>query len=367
MEMNHSAARRLWLYGLLLLLPALAVGGLALGLLAREQARLAEREAAASEARNAAVESRARLIAENIELLVGDVQAALMATLEEAPELEPRAFLSDWKTGNALVRDVFRATGDGRMIWGGPVPALGAWTDFDQGKATGVATLAAEHAQAAPAAVPQAEVAREDIASNVVQYRKAREELQVIARQRVVAAPVSPPTPAASADFFSRSKLAVAEEAKSEVAAPRAFADGASVSAAKMEGARQVTGWTPWTDEDGVRLIGWRRLNDGSVIGLELALDAIKARLGEAFPANTETGEAYELRDGFGRLWHRSGGEGLAGDIAIPLAVFFRLRGGVGCLARPVDSGRGRSAGQASAVKRAGGAVKDLFRGQRLA
>ena len=53
-------ARRLWLYGLLLFLPALAVGGLALGLLARERSRLAEREQAARESRGAAVESRAR-------------------------------------------------------------------------------------------------------------------------------------------------------------------------------------------------------------------------------------------------------------------------------------------------------------------
>ncbi|MBC8010124.1 MAG: hypothetical protein H7067_08505 [Burkholderiales bacterium] len=55
-----AATRRLWLYGLLLLLPALAVGALALGLLAREQDRLAEREQAARETRRAAVETRAR-------------------------------------------------------------------------------------------------------------------------------------------------------------------------------------------------------------------------------------------------------------------------------------------------------------------
>ena len=308
-----ATTRRLWLYAVLLLLPALAVGGLALGLLAREQARLAEREAAAGETRRAAVETRARLIAENIELLVGDVQSALMATLAEAPEFEPRPFLTDWKSGNALVRDVFRATGEGQVVWGGPAAAVKIWLGGAQGEIEAAPTLALA---GAPTAVAEA---REEIASNVVQYQKARQELQVLARQRVASAPSVSSLPSAPAT--ARNLYAGASPAAE--AAVDSFADSGrleeDVSLSKESG----SGWTPWTDETGLRLLGWRRLSDGTVIGLELALDAIKSRLGEVFPTAPEAGEAYELRDGFDRLWHRAGNEGLAGTgtISIPLAA----------------------------------------------
>jgi signal transduction histidine kinase len=303
-------------------LPALAVGGLALGLLAREQARLAEREAAAGEARRAAVETRARLIAENIELLIGDVQSALMATLAEAPEAEPRAFLTDWQSGNALVRDVFRATGEGRVVWGGPLVAVQTWLGATRGQGVAAPTLALAEETTVNAD------AREEISSNVVQYRKARQELQVLARQRVAAPSVSSmPAPAsapASALFADGLSSEGAGDSFAAAAAPK-VAERAFVASGRDLDATPArdfgSGWTPWTDETGVRLLGWRRLSDGTVIGLELALDAIKSRLGEVFPTAPEAGEAYELRDGFDRLWHRAGHEGLAGMISIPLAV----------------------------------------------
>ena len=61
--------------------------------------------------------------------------------------------------------------------------------------------------------------------------------------------------------------------------------------------------------QGGLHLFGWRELPDRTVIGLELRLDAIKSRLGEVFPAATEAGEAYALRDAAGALWHRVGEE----------------------------------------------------------
>ncbi len=72
-------------------------------------------------------------MAENIELLVGDVQAALMATLLEAPATEPRAFLSEWQATNPLVRDVFRATADGRPVWGAASDSLRAMNASESG------------------------------------------------------------------------------------------------------------------------------------------------------------------------------------------------------------------------------------------
>jgi signal transduction histidine kinase len=322
-----ATTRRLWLYAVLLLLPALAVGGLALGLLAREQARLAEREAAAAETRRAAVETRARLIAENIELLVGDVQSALMVTLAEAPEAEPREFLNNWRKGNALVRDVFRATAGGQIIWGGPTAAVQGWLG---GEATNPAGARALARAASPAPGPGAEQAREEISSNVVQYQKARQELQVLARQRVASAPSAASVASAPSERAARiasySGFSSKRETADSFAADLSVAAGPALGAGRADFDRRPeqdfgSGWTPWTDESGLRLLGWRRLSDGTVIGLELALDAIKARLGEVFPAAPEAGEAYELRDGFDRLWHRAGVEGLAGSITIPLAA----------------------------------------------
>jgi Signal transduction histidine kinase len=279
-----AATRRLWSYGLLLVLPALAVGALALGLLARERARLAEREAAAREARRAAVETRARLIAENIELLVGDVQAALMTTLQEAPVDDPHVFLSEWKASNPLVREVFHASGDGRPMWGGDA-TLHAWLGdgapwAGAGVSVDVATEMME--------------ARGEITSNVGQYQRARQQIQAVAKVR------------------SRAAAAPAAEL-------RAFSSDAYHGEASMA-APARTGWASWKDTAGSHLFGWRELPDRSVIGLELSLDSIRARLGEVFPGSVEAGEAYVLRDANGAVWHQVGTGGLPPVFEVPLA-----------------------------------------------
>jgi hypothetical protein len=90
-------SRRIWLYWLLLLLPTLVVGGGMWWLLARERARLDQQTLAAFETRRSAVEARARLIAENVELLVGDVQNGLMTTLREVPVTGADTFLDEWQ------------------------------------------------------------------------------------------------------------------------------------------------------------------------------------------------------------------------------------------------------------------------------
>lgn len=366
--MNRSAARRLWLYGLLLLLPALAVGGLALGLLAREQSRLAEREQAAAESRRAAVETRARLIAENIELLVGDVQSALMTTLLEAPAAEPRAFLTEWQATNPLVSEVFRATADGRAVWGATGGALRAW--LAQGvpwgpspsvspeladKADGVvAAPAAKDEAPAKLAFKQAE-ARRDISNNVQQYQRARQEIQEVAKVRnyndvaaqtastvrerevgfsgaAAAAPAAAPMPALS------SSMAAAEIAAAPVTVAQldAKSQGFQIEEKSLVSGERLkqtnptpvftsditrSGWSPWHDGMGLHLFGWRELPDRTVVGLELRLDAIKARLGEVFPAAPGAGEGYALRDTAGRAWHAVGGQNLPVVSEVPLAA----------------------------------------------
>lgn len=426
--MMTATTRRLWLYAVLLLLPALAVGGLALGLLAREQARLAEREAAAGETRRAAVETRARLIAENIELLIGDVQSALMATLAEAPEAEPREFLTDWQTTNPLVREVFRATADGRPVWGADGGALRGWLAEASPWRSPFAAPAplvlpppasAPAVAAAPlpnmpavmeevAAAPEGEAVggrqeekqqqpqqqpvvaagldvsdnegqRRGIASNVSQYQRARQDLQEIAkikgvsqtqipissvnlysanalgagvpdsttsdrlaRQAMAQAGVSfgdtdsdiaPPAKTAARVEFFDGLGAAATDGDDATALGRAWGSASASSSALasvfsaapppvVTPARATrSGWAPWQAQDGLHLFGWRELADGTVIGLELRLDAIKSRLGEVFPAAPEPGEAYALRDTAGQAWHTVGAGGLPAAVEVPLAA----------------------------------------------
>jgi signal transduction histidine kinase len=364
-----AATRRLWLYGLLLLLPALAVGGLALGLLAREQQRLAEREQAAGETRRAALEARARLIAENIELLIGDVQSALMSTLQEAPVDEPRSYLNDWQANNPLVREVFRATAEGRIIWGGGAEPLRAWLAqgapwSDTSSAPSPAASARSMAQvgmadafSAPEVVaatePESEPDRDDrrqsVASNVLQYQRARQEIQEVAKLKTAPAPTSAPAapPPAAASLAAAGKVAgdASERAEARRFDENVRADvSLSPRVEDLEGVPQVpvdgafsfapvvpppplpdpltrSGWAPWRDASGLHLFGWRELPDRTVIGLALRLDAIKARLGEVFPAEAEPGDAYSLRDSAGAVWHEVGAPGLPVLLEVPLAV----------------------------------------------
>lgn len=360
--MNRTAAHRLWLYGLLLLLPALGVGVLALGLLAREQSRLAEREQSARESGRAAVETRARLIAENIELLVGDVQSALMATLLEAPAAEPRAFLTEWQATNSLVRDVFRVTADGRPVWGatsdpirnwiaqgppwGSPPIAPAIALADQAGATvnpaNVLALAKDEAKA-QASFNETD-ARRDITSNVGQYKRARQEIQEVAKVRNYADVASQSFAQSAAESRRASALGSASQPPASASAPApamaeieptaapldSFAKklvssradspvvGFSYVASADPGMR--SGWSPWRDAGGLHLFGWRELPDRTVVGLELRLDAIKARLGEVFPASPGAGEGYALRDTSGRAWHVVGGVDLPIALEVPLA-----------------------------------------------
>ena len=109
-------SRRIFLYWLLLLVPTLAVGTGAIVLLHREQARLDEQARSANATRIAAIEARARLIAENVELLVGEVESGLMVTLADAPPTAPDAFLDEWERSSPLVRATFWLAESGAVL-----------------------------------------------------------------------------------------------------------------------------------------------------------------------------------------------------------------------------------------------------------
>lgn len=342
------ATRRLWLYGFLLLLPALAVGGVALGLLAREHARLLERERVAVDARRAALDSRARLISENIVLLASDVQDALMATLREAPAEEPRAFLAAWQQGNPLVREIFCVTSDGRLVWGPSSDAVRAWLAAGSPRDNIVSPAAVETAPAAAAFAPtmdaieprnrlgEASVGYSQILSNVNQYQSARQSLQQVAKlgsnSGNSANGVNMTLDAASAQVPA---LDARSQVRSGIAAGLTVPAAPGASLSVMDGYVETRGtdvdlavagregWSTWRGADGLHVFAWRELPDGTLVGFELALSMIKLRLREVLPL-PEPGEAYALRDEMGVQFHSTqlSGVDYLPPIEVPLGGF---------------------------------------------
>ncbi|HEX2853721.1 MAG TPA: HAMP domain-containing sensor histidine kinase [Opitutaceae bacterium] len=242
------------LYWLLLLLPTLAVGTGALWLLRREQARLDEQARVASQSRREAIEARARLIAENVELLVGDVQTGLMATLREAPATNPDAFLENWERENPLVGATFRLSRDDRVLRpvaaGGEVRQwVGAWL------AAGAPWRGL--LQAAKLESEEDRQVRKDVGANVQQVLNTRNSINELASQ--------------------------------------GQAMKKSVNAGAVP---ERDGWVPWHDGNRLHVIGWRQIGgSGQVIGVEVKLAAFAARLGDVLPKEGDFANAFALRE----------------------------------------------------------------------
>jgi signal transduction histidine kinase len=277
-----KSPRRITLYWLLLLVPTLAVGAGALLLLKREQARVDEQVRAAVEARRAAVAARARLIAENVELLVGDAEDGLMATLGELPAANPDAFLDEWERTNPLVGSTFRLGPDGRILRPERGPTR-AWLEVWQRTPPWEQPGRAEAQQA----MSEGELLkRRDVDLNVAQFQNARSAVKDVANQ--------------------------------------------AIPSKKIEGAPAPdrTGWAPWRDNGRLHVVGWRRTATGAVVGVELNLAAIAARLGELLPKDGEFADALAVRDALGATVQSkiyasslSRTSGDAPEIAVPIAA----------------------------------------------
>lgn len=245
-------------YWLLLLVPTLAVGGGALWLLRREQARLDEQAVAAAESRRSAIEARARLIAENVELLVGDVQAGLMATLREVPNENPNPFLDDWEKTNPLVRATFRLAADNRVLR--PTAAARLTTGF--GPWLDALVSAAPWRGLVPTALKESQLEQQlrgDVSMNVSQVQNARSALNDLATKN------------------------------------RPMKKDADVVADRE-------GWTPWREGPELHLLGWRKTATGEVLGLEVQLAAFAARLGDVLPKDGDFANAFALREAGGAV-----------------------------------------------------------------
>ncbi|MBT5901046.1 MAG: HAMP domain-containing histidine kinase [Opitutaceae bacterium] len=121
------ARRRVLLYWLLLILPALAVGAGAAWMMQRERIRIADQAMKTAESRQEAVRERARLTMEGIEALLADVQNSLAVSLRETPLGFEQNYLEELRESNALVSDVFGADVHGDLEWGGNDDSISAW------------------------------------------------------------------------------------------------------------------------------------------------------------------------------------------------------------------------------------------------
>lgn len=300
-------SRRILVYWLLLLVPTIVIGFGAMQLLRREHARLAEQEDYASESRRAAIIARAGLIVENVELLVGDVQAGLLDALAATPARAVESELAALARANPLVRVAFRARADGELLhvaaaddneeangfrrrmtahWRGAPP----WESEPEEKAP----VREEFAPSTLDAAPSDEVrARQQASANVVKVQSARRDAQTVAR---------------SSSFPSTQRRGDAQAAPAPTAG--ASAERSEPSHARLgttELAREIRrGWTPISRDGRQHLIGWI-VRTADVVGIELELAGLVARIGAALPDETGGGEGFALLDERGRIMHQTG------------------------------------------------------------
>ncbi|MDP3070715.1 MAG: HAMP domain-containing sensor histidine kinase [Opitutaceae bacterium] len=333
-------SRRIFLYWLLLLVPTLVVGGGAVVLLQREQARLAERSAYADEARRAAMAARARLIVENVELLVGDVQTGLLDALTTEPAARLDDFLTHLEQTNPLVRVAFRAAADGKLLR--PTALSGgenaAWSLRQFGAQPPWRAEAEAHDEKGKLEKKMAEPeARKEVSANVLQVQSARRDVQDLARNRSsyanqeaagqgAMADAAPAAPASAAAEQSKITLGAvfSSGSRASAAAKSAPPEAKAASVAKDAVARDRRGWVPAAVDGRLRVVGWLQPGGaGEVRGVELELAAIISRLSGALPAEIERGDGYALRDELGRVLHQAGviPSGAEPMLRVPLAA----------------------------------------------
>jgi two-component system phosphate regulon sensor histidine kinase PhoR len=295
-----SVSRRIVAYWLLLLVATLVAGGGGILLLRREQARLAEQRADTTAARRAAVVSRAGLVAENIELLVGDMQAGLLETVAALPAAELNQSLLDWQRVNPLVRTAFRVLADGTILH----PARTAADEEAQGFRRRFGSLFVSNApwrsmeapakdkvlnEPAPGPVNEADFARQQVFSNRERTQSARRDARETSKLNVYPRESEVEGLAAVGRSSEMKDMALSKSA------PEAVAPGRS-------------GWATGNNNGRPYLLGWVEMpSSGEVRGVEVELAALIARLAGGLPAVPGTGEGFLLRDERGRVMHQAG------------------------------------------------------------
>ncbi len=244
---------------LLLLVPTLLVGGVALRLLEHEQERLVG-------AAVAAASERAKATAESIALAVAEVKDGLLVTLNSLPQEGLAERLDDWRLENPLIRNVFIWAPESGLVLPDPrQPVSDEENDF---------------------------IRRYD---------------SLFAGRMSWNPPAADPGPAPVADvaeslFSARRELRELTQSK---AAPSAIAE---MTADASTPAMTSGGWIPWFWENQFYLLGWTELSGSSQrFGVEVETMALLSRLSGTLPASPPAGEVYALVDGNGEVFHQSG------------------------------------------------------------
>ncbi len=244
---------------LLLLVPTLLIGGVALRLLQHEQQRLAG-------AAVAAASERAKATAESIALAVAEVRDGLLVTLRTLPQEDLADRLDAWRLDNPLIRNVFIwAPGGGLSLPDPQQPVSDEEADFIR-RYDALFTGRMSWNPPAPDPGPAPVV---DVAES---FFSARRELREL----------------------TQSKATIASDA-----APAAAASAPSI---------QTGGWIPWFWENRFYLLGWIESPGGlHRYGVEVETMALLSRLSGTLPTVPPAGEIYALVDGNGEVFHQSG------------------------------------------------------------
>ncbi|MEZ4483143.1 MAG: HAMP domain-containing sensor histidine kinase [Syntrophotaleaceae bacterium] len=241
-----------WIIGawLLLLIPTLLIGAVALHLLHGERERLVESTLDAAR-------QRAATIAENFDLAVAEVKDGLLASLRQLPTDDLGQRLEDWRLDNPLVRNVFIWSPEGLQL---PDPVSPPSNETDAFVARYQALFDGRIAWLPPQ-MDRSRGAAPAPSTTGKSTHSPRQELRQLA-QRLDPSPSSSP---------------------------------------------ELSGWLPWFWEDGLYLLGWLEdPSSGQRYGLELEMMALLSRLVSTL-AEPPSGEVYALVDGRGRIVHRTG------------------------------------------------------------
>jgi two-component system phosphate regulon sensor histidine kinase PhoR len=330
-----TTSHRIFLYWLLLLAASLGVGAGAWLLLQREESRLLQRTESAEAARRAAVEARAALVAENVELLVGDVEAGLLDTLAEAPEEGLELFLNDWERSNPLVRTAFLATNSGQLLRPSPTNGDDEARGFRRRFAARlteqppwramVAEESEEKRMKEAFSMQEASDSRKKIEQNVINLNSARREVQALAKDRSSYALNLPPSVSSSAPTGREAQRGRSVPAEESDVADFAIQERAAPAAKAVTLSGAKRGWLPWAAEGRLHLLGWVWPSGAAdVRGVEVELAALVSRLGGSMPAEVSGGEGYALRDDKGRVQHQAGvvpaADGETPTVRVPLS-----------------------------------------------
>ncbi|MCF7854292.1 MAG: HAMP domain-containing histidine kinase [Candidatus Pacebacteria bacterium] len=272
---------RIILYWLLLLVPTLIIGGIALNLLRHEQDRI-------QRTTRDALRDRVRGIADNIALSVLETGDNLTETLREVPVTQARHVLPEWETENPLIRNVFIwDPRDGLVLPDPQVPATREEARFVDRYAslfsgTIAWTEAGQRATSEVAAKPGGKSSSYDYQQKLSPRRQLRElSKSVLPRQSIL---------------------------------PQAESNAEQQTASTFD-----SGCIPWFFENRLHLLLWARQGDDApVYGVELEVMALLSRLIAAFPEQAPPDRIFALVDDSGTIIHRVG-KGTLGPSAFPL------------------------------------------------